>query len=55
LISNPQTHCRIISLYKKLKNKQNKETFLKDEKYFIDVCGPLYVCKMVEIHHKKNL
>jgi hypothetical protein len=23
-------------------------------KYFVDVDGPYYVCKMVEVHHKRK-
>jgi hypothetical protein len=27
---------------------------LKKKKSFVDVDGPSYVCKMVEIHHKRK-
>jgi hypothetical protein len=34
---------------------KNKKYVLKKFKYFVDVDVPFYVCKMVEIHHQKNL
>ncbi len=43
---NPRFHCRIISFLKNVKTNLN---------YFVDVDGLFYLCKMVEIHHKKKL
>ncbi len=40
----------IVELYHFKKYKNVK----KNIKYFVDVDGLFYVCKMVEIHHKKN-
>jgi len=48
LATSPRTHCRITS-FKIYKNVSN---ILK---YFVDVGGPFYVCKMVEIHHPKKI
>jgi hypothetical protein len=50
LATSLRTHYKIISL----KNEIYIFLVFSMKKYFVDVDGLFYVCKMMEIHHKKN-